>query len=466
MKEKVFDSLKTAAIVLLFALTLTLSFFYFTKFLGMTAEQGGVAISESLLPSEGGGVGGLIASQLVPEIISAKEAGKGACAITSGEEFMRDIYRTLSPDIAEIFGSSRTCERSETALDSFTDAEEYIYIRFHSYLPSVLLYIHALGADADLSDFDKASIGNVYEIMIVFESGKSGAFVRNSDGETYRLSEKNDGESVMPVKPADLAEYREAAALSYAEFYGGTDGAVLPTTVMISGGLAAPKISVSHGCDDIKSEKELQKGIASLLGINPDKTGNYYDEAAESAVYMPTSGTLTESAEKIVFTSENNQSGGIPFADFSDGKGKEGEYTLPECIAAAERLVRKIKNAYPFLLGGEAEPVITSLSRVGEKIAIEYGIFYGNLAISGEKKVCRIEMTSEKMTYFALYPTSATALASERRRSISSYWRAEMLKSEAEENAIYTLVYKYRQPADDTLMSVEAVPVKIRQVGG
>ena len=159
---------------------------------------------------------------------------------------------------------------------------------------------------------------------------------------------------------------------------------------------------------------------------------------------MPTSGTLTESAEKIVFTSENNQSGGIPFVDFSDGKGKEGEYTLPECIAAAERLVRKIKNAYPFLLGGEAEPVITSLSRVGEKI----------------------EMTSEKMTYFALYPTSVTAHASERRRSISSYWRAEMLKSEAEENAIYTLVYKYRQPADDTLMSVEAVPVKIRQVGG
>lgn len=466
MKEKALNSLKTATIVLLFALTLTLSFFYFMKFLGTTSGQGGIAISESFMPSEGGSVGGLVESQLVPEVISVKEAGKGACAIISGEEFMRDIYRAVSPDIAEIFGSSRTLEISEAPLDDFIGADEYIYVRFHSYLPPALLYIHAVGIGADLSNFDKADIGNIYELMIVFEGEKSDAFVRNSDGETYRLAAKDSDNNRMPVKPAELSQYREAAALSYAEFYGEAGGAILPTTVMLSGGIATAKISLTRGYDGIGSEKELQKGIASLLGINPDKTGNYFDEASESAVYMPTSGTLTENAEKIVFTSENNQSGGIPISDFSGGAASDSIYTLAECIAAAERLVRKIKNIYPFLIGGEAEPVITALSRSGEKITIEYGIFYGNLAASGEKSVCRIEMTSEKMTYFELCPINVTAHTSERSRSISPFWRAEMLKSQAEENTVYTLAYKYSQSEDGALMSAEAVPVKIRQVGG
>lgn len=467
MSERITKNVKTTAAVLLFVLALILSSLYFGALISRTSSEDST-LGIGTGNSSGSASGGLVARQLTPAAVAVKEAGKTCSAITVGSDFMNDIYSALSENIAFIFGASCRAERYDGSFDELISSDEYIYIRFHTDLPASVIFAHSLEEPSDASLFDKFEVGEIFEIIIPssLETAEAYyAFSRSTGGAVYAYIRSESADASGLCMPSDLSEYRDASALSYAEFNGKNENGILPTTLIFPAGMSASKITVSRGCDLLGENSKLQKEIASIFGISADKTGSYYDEETGGIVYMLPEGRFTESRDGIVFTAENNQSGGISLSDLTGGTD---DGSLVGCLAAAEYLVKRINDGFPYLLGGDAEPLITSVRKDGDTVIMEYGCFYDNMAISGEKSVCRIEMTSGKLSYFGISPINVTSSSGERSRSISQYWVIDVLTVEIEEKGLvgaFSVIPKYVSDGSisesEEAFLPEYVPVKI-----
>ena len=285
---------------------------------------------------------------------------------------------------------------------------------------------------------------------------------RSSHGEITRFNI-----SELPTQeladPDDFDIYREAEIMTLASFAGADSSPVLASTLVYDVGKTYYKANVTPGSQGLSQSSELQAELASLIDINPDKTGSYYDESIGGTVYMATHGTLTVCDEGIVYSTANNTDGGVELSYYS-GKAAGEELTFYECLSIAESLTLALRTLgkHSPILGGEAEIQITDLYRSREKLILEYSYFYDNIPISDYLTAIKMELTSSKLTKLELYPYNVTVNKSEQQKCIAPLWILNIMKSNINDEADYTMVYKYTE-TENGRYEAEWIPTRMKK---
>lgn len=446
--EKRRETLKTLIIALLFTLVILMVCLHFEALRRRNESANGADRENdfSLRSPVSLNVDTLTDEMLIPGEIAFKDATGNTFAITSGKDYMEEIYSLLGNNISFLLGSG--CSAVSDSSESFTNAvrsDSFIYVRYHSSLPASLLYMNALevAASESASLGEKTSSVSVVEMIIFPESTAEGSafgFTRSITGEVFKFIVKSTPDTKI-TEINDLEIYKEAGAMISASFYGGEPKSnILTTTLIFDDAAAKPKLTFSKGIDGLSENSELQSAFAELLDINPNKTGSYFDGEIGGTVYMATHGTLTFTDTGIIYSTENNTDG-IPLSLFS-GKDYDSQHSMYECIAAAESIASSLLEINSEAMD-DAELIITDLFRSGNMLTLKFGYFYDNIPISDSGSAIVAELTSNKLTGLKYYPASITAKRTELQKPLPASWIVQIAENVSDENSFNTLIYKY-----------------------
>ena len=398
----------------------------------------------------------------LPAQIAYKTENNNLYAICSGSDYTNEIYSLMSTGITAILGSD--CTPVKETPDAFYNAiasSEFVYLKYHSPAAGTLIYLNSLTKDDTTKDI---SLGNltptlkISELVIFPDNTSAGsplAFARTDDGSVYKFVVKNTPQSKL-FSIDDLELYKEAGAMSLAEFYAKND-AFLPSTLIFNDTTTKARLSLSKGIANLSKDTDSQAYFAELFDINPNKTGSYFDNDINGTVYPATHGTLRATDTFISYTAETTV-GGISLSFFS-GKEKDTDHSMLECISIAQAVASVLPTLQPVKLG-EAELLITDLRRSGDKLTVKFNYFCDNIPIADCGNALTIEMTKNKLTGFSFYPLTATADKGIIRKSIPASWAINIAKNSIIPSSENTLIFKYVK-SDNDYYFAEWVPHKI-----
>lgn len=461
--EKRRESIKTLIIAVLFLLVILMVYLHFEVLRRRnndssdTAITNDFAINSTLSSSEAA----LDGKTLIPSEIAFKDNTGNTYAISSGKDYMMEIYSLLEPDILYMLGNDCTADSaSESAFDGAISSENFIYVRYHTSLPAILLFINALenNSRSDFSPSETATSLIMRELIIFPDSTSEGsafAFSKDEVGNVTKFTVKN-ASIEKTVSIADLVIYREAGAMVSAKFHNdGIECGVLPSTLVFDDISTKPSLDIRVGIEGFSESAEMQAEFAELLAINPNKTGNYFDSELGGTVYMATHGTLTFTDKSVTYSTESNTDG-IALSHFS-GKENDEEHSVYECLSVAIALANAFSEKDAVGIG-EAEMLITGLYRVGDKLTVNFGYFYDNIPISDTETALSVEMTAYSLTSLKFSPIFVTSNKAVLTKPIPGGWVIALAENTEKSNGNYTLVLKYRKSGDG-MYSAEWVPV-------
>lgn len=463
--EKRRESIKTLIIAVLFLLVILMAYLHFevlrrrnndSSDTGITND---FAINSTLSSSEAA----LDGKTLIPSEIAFKDSMGSTYAISSGKDYMMEIYSLLEPYIMYLLGNDCTSDSAtESTFDGAISSENFIYVRYHTSLPAILLYINAFENNPHSgyysSQSETATGLDVKELIIFPDSiseGSAFALSRDEAGNVTKFTVKK-ASAEKNIGIADLDIYREAGAMVSAKFHNrGIECGVLASTLIFDDISTKPSLDIRVGIEGFSKSAELQDEFAELLAINPNKTGNYFDSELGGTVYMATHGTLTFTDRSVTYSTESNTDG-IALSRFS-GKENDEEHSVYECLSVAIALANAFSEKDTVGIG-EAEMLITGLYRVGDKLTVDFGYFYDNIPLSDTETAFSVEMTAYNLTSLKFSPISATSNKAVLIKPIPASWVIALAEKTEKSNESYTLVLKYRRSEDGTY-SAEWIPV-------
>ena len=323
-------------------------------------------------------------------------------------------------------------------------------VKYHAPLSHTVIYADAasnLGEEA-LKNGLEENIGAIDQIFIFPDKTDKGdvfALTRGKDGEIFALS-LNDGKNTEDTVTAqDLEIYVNASAMTLADLYChvGNRKDILCSTILHSLGLNSQKIVFSQGYEGILEDTATSNLIASFFDINPDKSGNYFDEKTQSTVYVATHGTLHVSELGVSYSSAG-ETGGIPLSNYSDAFSKNAISTA-EAIVLAQSFISGYQHLDRRFLGGDAHPVLSAVYSDNDgRVTLEYIYCLSNVEIEDSGTACRLTLKDGRIIAFEatanLYHVSDSG---ERRHSLSPEWVINMSLPQ-QKDGLYTLKYRYR----------------------
>ncbi|MEE0969751.1 MAG: hypothetical protein U0M06_10305, partial [Clostridia bacterium] len=383
-------------------------------------------------------------------------------------EYMHEVYMMLQKDI--FFLLSENCHAEITLPSDFDAAltsDNLIYVSYHTPLPSILIYLQTIQSGDKALTTQYGALTNSSRIReLVILPGRENindvfAFSRLITGEVIKYKVLN-----MPLEELSRSDdfdiYRKASAMSSAEFAGTGNGSILSSSIIYTMSDSSYRININNNFGDVIKSTALQSELAETLNINLDKTGSYFDEEINGTVYMATHGTLVFTENKITYSTENNSSG-VSLSHYS-GKAGDESHTMYELLAIAESIVHSLKgkSSVSYILGGEAEPIVTSVCNKDGRLVLEYGYFYDNIPISEYQSVIKIEMSEDRLTGLSIIPLNIESDKNTQQKSFSPSWLTNILMENINDTGVYTISYKYKKISENVL-EAKWIPVKIKQ---
>ncbi len=399
---------------------------------------------------------------LLPSQIAFKKATDNVFAICSGKNYMKEIYSLINDSIAFMLSSKcQVLEDDPRAFDDAIASNGFIYVRYHTPLPAVLLYFDSIEKNSSGSGEmgDKISSSVISEIVIFPDESQKGsifALTKEPGGKVYKYLPEEAPPSSISI--ADLEIYREAGAMVSARFDSDSNENIISSTLIFDDMPPRNSLTFSGGIEDLSKNAELQSPFAEILSINPNKTGSYFDDELGGTVYMATHGTLTFTDEEIEYSTLNNTDG-ISLSLFS-GKESDSSHSMYECLSAA----RAIASIFSDIKGaeiGDGHLLLTDLFRKDETLTLKFGYFHDNIPISSENDALVLEFTSEKLTAMRFYPSKISADRSNVLKSLPASWIISIAENTSTENEKFTFIYRYE--ADKSgIFFAEWTPLKIK----
>ena len=461
--DKALESLKTVLICLLFLCAIGLSALYFYRS-GFIFSRGNAGDTNADGSSDAIEDGQQFDGLVLPESIAVKSEGKHTYAITQGDGYMRLIYRLVHRSISLALSRDCTAEEAEdTAWNDACSEEEFILIKYHAPLSHTVLYADAasaLGEDA-LQNGLETDVGAVDQMFIFPDRTKKGevfAVTRSRDGKIFNLVLNAPAPSDKVASMSDFDIYVDAGAMTLADLFChlSDSESVLCSTILHSHGLNSQKLALSQGYAGIVEDEELNHSVANFFDVNPDKSGNYYDEKTQSTVYVATHGSL-HIGEGGISYSAAGESGGIPLSVYSDAFS-QGGVTSSEAIILSQPFISGFNALDGRFLGGDAHPVLSAVYSEGGRITLEYVYCYSNVEIEGAGVACRLSLKNGKIVEFeATSRVYSLSDGGERRQSLMPEWVLNMTLPEAE-GGLFSL--KYRYLASEMFAEWTAVKIK------
>ncbi|MBR4295370.1 MAG: hypothetical protein IKT56_00855 [Clostridia bacterium] len=473
--EKTFGAFQTVTIILLFLATICMVLVYFNnlKIKNENVESNSFNAGLKLYSDSDLGYDTIVKEALLPSDIAVKKSGDSMFAIRTGEDYIKEVYALLDENIICLLGE--TCKGDIVANPNiFNDAlygEDFIYINYHSPLPSSLLYLHASGEEFSsktITTLSQSTSNSISEIIIFPKNNQKNSVYgmsRSHTGEVTQYTVINDTKQNLALtEDFDIYKDPSASVMYNADFFGTQgNGSILSSNILYNSSFSYNKISVSKGAKGLSKNKEIQADIAIMLGINPDKAGNYYDQEIGGTVYMSTHGTLKVCDDKILYSNENDATGGVNISDFLGESSKE-KHSLYECLSVAESFVKKLSTIAEDeeFLGGDAIPFISALYRESEMLVLEYSYFYENISIYGSEVAIRIKFTPEKLMGLEIYPLTVKVLSNERQKCYQPEWVSNIISSQSEKRNFFKLVFAYIPSNESsTIFEAEWTPVSV-----
>ncbi len=457
------ESFKTVAICLLFLCAIALSALYFYRS-GFIFSRGNAGAGNADADQDQGVISRQFDGLILPESIAVKFEGKHTYAITQGEGYMRLIYRLVCQNISVAL--SRECtakEAEEAAWTEACSADEFILIKYHAPLSHTVIYTDSasnLGESA-LQNGLEIDIGAIDQMFVFPNNTKKGetcAVTRGRDGRIFNLILNDPVSANNTVTAEDFDIYINASAMTLADLFCHTseNKNVLCSTILHSHGLNSQKLVLSKGYTGIVEDTALSNSVAAFFDINPDKSGNYYDEKTQSTVYVATHGSL-HVGENGVGYSAAGDTGGIPLSFYSDAFSKNG-ITTAEAIILSQSFLSGYTTLDRRFSGGDAHPVLSAVYSDSGRVTLEYIYCYSNVEIENSGSACRLTLKDGRIVGFEassnIYRLSE---GGERRQSLLPEWILSMTLPE-DKDGLYTLKYRYR--ASDMFAEWSAVKVK------
>lgn len=460
--EKKMEFFKTIAITILFLVVMLMVLLHFNelKKRNDNSADNDTGDSFTLKSSFYSEIESISENMILPAQIAFKKDADDVFAICSGKNYMQEIYSLIESNIAFMFSSEcDVTDEDSSVFDNAVSSSDFIYVKYHTPLPTLLLYLHSIDTDETSLANDIASYAVSEIILFPDENAKGSIFAltRGIHGEVKKYILKSAPESKINI--ADLEIYKDAGAMVSAKFHTSSNEKLMSSTLIFDDLPTKNSLSLSEGIENLSKNADIQSAFAEILNINPNKTGSYFDEEISGTVFMATHGTLSFTDKKIGYSTLNNTDG-LPLSIFS-GKDSEASHSIYECLSAAQ----SIASVFTEIEGadiGDGQLLLTSLFRKGETLVLKFGYFYDNIPIETENDALILEISSKKLTGISFFPAKIIADRSNVIKSIPASWVMSIAENSSSENEKYTLVYKYHSEHEGNLFA-EWKPVKIKE---
>lgn len=384
------ERLKTVLFVGLFLSSAILSVFYIAD---TSAGQGaaGTDLPAEVLAALKGNTAAedsLSADSLQPAFFGMKQAGEDPVGLRSGTEMMRDLNELISPWIGFALGEGSTCtvESDSTRWKTCLSANAFFYLRWDGEFQAAVLRGHALPDDADaMLETAEGELPRIHEIFL-FPRGQTNdgvcAVSRDLSGQVS-VWRRNDADGAWDPDLPDFEDFAiyeargvlqhfDFAAALYPEISSRLQSTPVPRTLF-----TLPAILPTYPLADIQGAERVPDFVLECLGFNVNKATGYYESEADTAVFVETNATLRATADTLTY--EANAGGGLSVGNFLNRD--TALYNLRDDLAAVEALVALLRRGDRTLMGGIAEPRLTSVSAEGDALTVTFSYFYENLRI-------------------------------------------------------------------------------------
>jgi len=386
------ESIKTAAVVLLFCCMVTLAALYIVNTQRLTVNgDPAVDINRLLIIRSGGGeLTEYDRSLVMPEAVCIGNSGNMyGCLSDSGTLY--DIYSVVSKPLAELLGPSSKAEicgddEGSALWQKCLDSENFIYIKYHTPLPSPIIYAGLKGGTVSTPpEYASGEPSNIREMFIILENSNGNSYeyyaaARDGDGRIvrYELADRR-GNYFDISEISAFASNRNFVNCSFAD--DNADDLYSPlvfkdTAIITDAQLQSQLITVSEAMTDGISDRLLR-----FFGFNPDRL-NTYRESGGAAVYVETGATLRHSTGSLHYA-VTDAGKGLDVSELLGYENYSGDYNVYELLCASGELIRRIKSIDHMLCGGDAAMLLSDIHYSDGSITVGFGLTWNGVMLYG-----------------------------------------------------------------------------------
>lgn len=384
------ERLKTVLFVGLFLSSAILSVFYIAD---ASTGQGTVGreLPAEVLAAINGNTASknsLNADSLQPAFFGMKQAGEDPVGLRSGSEMMRDLNELISPWIGFALGEGSVCiaEADSARWETCLSANAFFYLRWDGEFQTAILRAHALPDDTDaMLKTAEGDLPRIHE-MFLFPRGLTNdevcAVSRDLAGQVC-VWRRNDTEKAWDEDLPDFGDFAiyetrgvlqhfDFAAELYPDISSRLQSVTVPDTL-----ITLPALLPVYPLAEVQGTERIPDFVLECFGYNLNKVTGYYESEADTAVFVETNATLRATADTLTY--EATAGGGFSVGNFL--ARDTALFNLRDDLAAVEALVVNLRHGDRSLLGGSAEPRLTSVSVEGDSLIVAFNYFYENLRI-------------------------------------------------------------------------------------
>nr|MBQ4319428.1 hypothetical protein [Clostridia bacterium] len=388
------ETIKTVAVILLFCCMVTLAAFYIvnTQRLTMTGDSA-VDIDRLLIIRSGGGeLTEYDRSLVMPEVICFAEDGL-MYGCLSDSDTLGDIYSVIAEPLMKLLGpdssaSPCTKEDGDILWNAYAAAEDLIYVRYHTPLPSPIIYAGLKGgAVSTPPEYASGDPVSIRELIITLEDNGGGAYeysaaARDRSGSVTRYDLKTKRGTSFDL--SELSGFKTSRMLVNCTFYASSPDTdygleLSPTALITEAKLTSQLITSSDAMTGGVSDLVLR-----LFGFNPDRL-NTYTESSGVKVYVEPGATLRHSFGSLHYDVTDPTASGIDVTGLLGYENYSGDYNVYELLCASGELIRRFKMISPMLCGGNASMLLTDIEYDDDdgSITIGFGLTFGGIMLCG-----------------------------------------------------------------------------------
>ena len=395
MKGNIIEYIKNCVMALLFACMLILAASFIIQTQRLTLKSPSDISRDSLLVLKTGHNINVKYNQklLYPAFIGYKTKNITPRGYITNE-MIELIYPQLTEFVVDMLGSESECtiitEDAEAYWNECLKSEMYIYIKYHTEIPNVMLYAYL--TDDYLIDSSKIASGdmiNIKEVLLLLRFSDAYTYeydmvVRDENGNTARYdniieteSEKKFNVNMFSTNISNVYVNYEFAANMETEY----DNITLDAdSIIYLSDMTLREIKIDSTID----VSNIDTAIVEAFNFNPARNDlSYKEDGGKTNVYVDAHGILKINAGGNInykYTeSDTNQDNYIYIYDYLSYKKNNSEYSIYETILAVNNFIAEFKSDDGVIFG--------RIYAEGSEIILEYYYCINNiLLVDGDYK--------------------------------------------------------------------------------
>ena len=397
--KRITETAKSVLLTALFLSMTVLACVYIVRTQRMTLESADAIDIGRMLTLRPGGdsfSSGLSQERVLPECVAVKADGSGR-AVTGGRSVLAGALSLLTDPLENILSDSSDVtevpeDDSEAVWLACCSAEDSVYIRFRSPLPSPILSLYISGGDEEISSAKACYIREIF--ILPGEETSDGdsrrscrAVARDGEGRTLRI----DGEDLSIDLPS-VVSYASNSEFSDFFFAGDIDRSAeaprleLDDSAIVTVG-EAPQLCAVFSYDAAGKLMSSPEALLTLFGYNMSRISEYEDPDTGDVIYIETWGNLRLSADSVSF-SATGQRGGIDVSRWLPYGRTGGSYTLYELLRCSENFISGLSSIDPGMTGGDAQLYLRDVYASDGGVTVSYRfIFNGIDVVCGDRGI-------------------------------------------------------------------------------